>query len=88
MAMGLASIVAGWILGDTDSGAPLQHYPLIGLLAASAALITVLLGGWIRPAPGGREATTAVEGVPLSSPHAADTVTIGDCEAPPDAVPA
>ena len=72
MAMGLASILAGWILGDTESGAPLRHFPFIGMLAASAALITVLLGGWIRPAPGGRDATTSVESFQASSLDGAD----------------
>src|SRR5207302_3351287 len=61
MAMALASMIAGFILGDTASGAPLENFPLIGLLGAAAALSTVLLATWIRPAPGGKDATTSVE---------------------------
>jgi MFS family permease len=88
MAIGLASILAGWILGDTNSGAPLQHYSLIGVLAASAALSTVLMAGWIRPAPGGRDATAAVEGPAPDAVAEADPVASVNREAPPDAVPA
>ncbi len=61
MAMSLAAGLAGLILGDTESGAPLEHFPLIGVLAASIAIVTAMMGGWIRPATGGKDATTSVE---------------------------
>jgi predicted MFS family arabinose efflux permease len=84
MALGLAPALAGLILGDTDSEAPLVHFPLIGLLAAAAAIATGILGGWIRPAPGGKDATTSVESAsiaPSSEPVAAPE------QPAPDAVP-
>jgi predicted MFS family arabinose efflux permease len=87
MAMGLASILAGWILSDAASGAPLIHFPLIGALGALAAIVSAILGGWIIPAPGGKDATVAVEGVPTHASverNGEGTATA----APPDAVPA
>jgi MFS transporter, DHA1 family, inner membrane transport protein len=85
MAMSVASIMAGWILGDTESGAPLVHFSLIGVLAASAAIIAAFLGGWIRPAPGGRDATASVEGAPT---HAMAPMSAEAAPAQADAVPA
>jgi DHA1 family inner membrane transport protein len=61
MAMSLAAGLAGLILGDTKPGVPLEHFPLIGVLAASIALVTAMMGSWIRPAPGGKDATASVE---------------------------
>jgi DHA1 family inner membrane transport protein len=87
MAMSLASILAGWILGETESGAPLVHFPLIGVLAATAAIVSAFLGGWIRPAPGGRDATTSVEGVSTHAPEERNAEAAA-ISAPPDAVPA
>jgi len=61
MAGSLSTFVAGLILGDTEGGAPIVHYSVIGLLAAGATIASAALGGWLRPAPGGKEATASVE---------------------------
>jgi predicted MFS family arabinose efflux permease len=87
MAMGLAAILAGWILSDTASGAPLIHFPLIGVLGALAALASAILGGWIIPAPGGKDATTTVEGLPTHASVERNGEAAATA-APPDAVPA
>ncbi len=76
MAMSLAAGLAGLILGDTKPGVPLEHFPLIGVLAASLAIATAIMGSWIRPAPGGKDATTSVEApliaaLPDAEPEAA-----------------
>jgi predicted MFS family arabinose efflux permease len=60
VAMGLASMAGGAILGSDDSGA-LTHYPVAGGLAAGAALLSVLLAGYLRPAVGGKEALDSLE---------------------------
>jgi predicted MFS family arabinose efflux permease len=86
MALGLAPVVAGWVLGDTDSDAPLVHFPLIGVLAALTAIAAGFLGGWIQPAPGGKDATTSVECA--STVSSAELVRAPEREAPPDAIPA
>jgi predicted MFS family arabinose efflux permease len=61
MAGSLATFAAGLILGDTEGGAPIEHYALVGLFAASATLASASLGGWLKPAPGGKDATANVE---------------------------
>jgi hypothetical protein len=88
MAMGLAAILAGWILSDTASGAPLINYPLIGVLGALAAIASAILGGWIIPAPGGKDATITVEGIPTHGPLAERNGEGSVAAASSDAVPA
>jgi predicted MFS family arabinose efflux permease len=61
MAGSLATFAAGLILGDTEGGAPIEHYSLVGLLAAAATVASAALGGWLKPAPGGKDATASVE---------------------------
>jgi predicted MFS family arabinose efflux permease len=60
MAMGLASILGGRLLGQTESG-QLTGYPLAGALAMLAVLTSVWLAGRLRPALGGADAAVALE---------------------------
>ena len=53
--MGLASTVAGELIGQAEDGR-LPGYPLIGLLATGAALMSLVLAGRLRPAAGSRAA--------------------------------
>jgi predicted MFS family arabinose efflux permease len=79
MAGSLSTFVAGLILGDTEGGAPIVHYSVIGLLAAGATIASAALGGWLRPAPGGKEATASVEELVESQDEnapAADAVAV------------
>jgi predicted MFS family arabinose efflux permease len=62
MAMGLASILGGRLLGQTDEG-QLTGYPLVGALAMSAVLLSVWLAGRLRPADGGEDAAVVLEDV-------------------------
>jgi predicted MFS family arabinose efflux permease len=87
MAMGLASIAAGLILGDTEGGAPLANFWIVGLLGAAASIVTALLGGWLRPAMGGLDAVASVQGLSTALSTEEDEPT-AEREAPPDAIPA
>ncbi len=57
---GLASWVGGLLLHKGESGR-LTGYPLVGLLACSAALASVYLAGRLRPAAGGVSAPDSVQ---------------------------
>jgi DHA1 family inner membrane transport protein len=59
MAMGLASTLAGRLLGQTDDG-QLTGFPVVGALAMIAVLASVWLAGRLRPAPGGEEAAVVL----------------------------
>jgi predicted MFS family arabinose efflux permease len=60
LAMGLAALLAGAILRQASPGQPLEHYPLVGLLACAMAVLSFYLAGaFVRsaatstaPAPG------------------------------------
>jgi predicted MFS family arabinose efflux permease len=57
---GLATWVGGMILNKVEGEkGPLTGYPTIGLLAAAAVLVSVYLGGRLRPAAGGELAPDA-----------------------------
>jgi predicted MFS family arabinose efflux permease len=86
MAMSLAAGLAGLILGDTESGAPLQNFPLIGVLAASLCIVTAMMGAWIRPAPGGKDATASVESPVRAAPLDTEPVIATEGDPSPDAV--
>jgi predicted MFS family arabinose efflux permease len=47
MAMGLASLIGGGLIHQTDDG-KLPGYPLVGLLAAASALLSLVLAGVLR----------------------------------------
>jgi predicted MFS family arabinose efflux permease len=49
LATGTASTIAGLLIGQTDDG-KLTGFPMVGLLAAAAAAISLVLGGLLRPA--------------------------------------
>jgi predicted MFS family arabinose efflux permease len=53
MALGVAPLVSGAILGDTAEGVPLRGFGLVGLVAASSMAASVLLAGRLRPAVSG-----------------------------------
>jgi predicted MFS family arabinose efflux permease len=52
VAMGLASLVGGALLHTAPDGS-LAGFPVVGLVAATAAFLSVILGGLLRPAEGG-----------------------------------
>jgi predicted MFS family arabinose efflux permease len=54
VAMGLASLAGGALLHK--EGDRLIRFPVVGALAAAAAVLSALLGGLLRPAEGGLEA--------------------------------
>ncbi len=60
MAMGLASVLSGFIIGETAEGS-LTGFPLAGLWAMVAILMSVWLAGRLRPAEGGEEATLTLD---------------------------
>src|SRR6185312_5627257 len=60
MAMGLATILSGAVLGETAEG-QLTGFPLVGILAVGAVLMSVWLAGRLRSAEGGDEATIALD---------------------------
>ena len=60
MAMALASIVGGRLLGQTEDGR-LAGYPMVGGLAMLAVLASVWLAGRLRPAAGGEDAAVVLK---------------------------
>jgi predicted MFS family arabinose efflux permease len=50
LATGAAPAIAGALITETPDG-KLTGYPLVGLVAAGAALVSLVLAGWLRPAP-------------------------------------
>lgn len=59
MAMGLASTLAGRLLGQTEDG-QLTGFPVVGALGMVAVLTSIWLAGRLRPAAGGEEATVVL----------------------------
>jgi predicted MFS family arabinose efflux permease len=49
LAIGTASTVAGFLVG-TDENGRLTGFPIVGLVAAAAAAVSLVLGGLLRPA--------------------------------------
>lgn len=45
--MGLASLIGGALIGQSEDGR-LPGYPLVGLIAASSALVSLVLAGFLR----------------------------------------
>jgi predicted MFS family arabinose efflux permease len=50
MAVGLGAVIAGLVVTQPVKEGPLEHYPIVGLVACSMALAAVLLAGYVRPA--------------------------------------
>jgi hypothetical protein len=46
----IASAVAGVILVQKDEHGPIEHFPIVGLLGASIAILSVFLAQLLRPA--------------------------------------
>jgi MFS transporter, DHA1 family, inner membrane transport protein len=64
IAIGVAPLLSGMILGQEQSGDKLVGFPLVGCLGAAMMVGTVILAGYVRPAPGGTEAVDTLEDVP------------------------
>jgi predicted MFS family arabinose efflux permease len=60
MAMALSAVVAGFMMGETESKT-LTGYPTVGYVAAGVTLLTVFMVSLLRPAPRGEAAVVAVE---------------------------
>jgi predicted MFS family arabinose efflux permease len=50
LAMGLAALLAGALLHRPGRDAPLEGYPLVGLLACATTALSIVLAGAVRPA--------------------------------------
>jgi predicted MFS family arabinose efflux permease len=50
LATGLAPTIAGAILTEAPDG-KLEHFPLVGLVAAATAAVSLLVAGWLKPVP-------------------------------------
>jgi predicted MFS family arabinose efflux permease len=64
LATGIASSVAGFMVGQTEDG-KLTGFPLVGLFSAAAAAVSLVLGGLLRPAA---STVPAVESKPTETP--------------------
>ncbi len=65
LAAALAPLLAGAILGDTPEGMPLANFGLVGLLAITAMVASLVLAGRLRVVEGGAEADPVPEPVLL-----------------------
>ncbi len=61
LALGIAPLFAGLILGDTEGTEPLTGFTWVGLIAVAAMLLSVPLAGRLRPAAGGLEAADSLD---------------------------
>ena len=50
VASGLAPLIAGLLITQTDDG-KMTGFPMVGLVAAAAAVVSMVLAGRMRPAP-------------------------------------
>jgi len=64
-AMGLASEIGGRLIGQTDDG-HLAGYPIVGLIAAGSALVSLLLAGVLRSGEPGVMHVPATDGVAIA----------------------
>src|SRR5437899_8468670 len=60
MAIGLAAVIAGAVIGEAESG-ELTGYPIVGLIAAVSTGISMLLAGRLRVAHEIAETSMAVD---------------------------
>jgi predicted MFS family arabinose efflux permease len=51
-AMGLSSLIGGTLIGQTEDGR-MPGYPLVGIIAAASALLSLVLAGFLKSAEGG-----------------------------------
>lgn len=63
LAAALAPLLGGWLLGDTEGARPLVGFSSVGLVAASAMFGSLVLAGWLRPAPGPQAPDEGAAGV-------------------------
>jgi predicted MFS family arabinose efflux permease len=62
-AAAVAPLIAGFIMGDVQKGAPLVRYDVVAFLGAMAAVASIFLAGQIRPAAPVETVAFDVEGV-------------------------
>jgi predicted MFS family arabinose efflux permease len=83
-AMGVAPLLAALILGESEDSAgtqPLSGYPWVGLLSAGFMLLSVFLGGFLRPAAPVAEAKRSVDNL-ATTPHGTNGTVTVDAPAP------
>jgi MFS transporter, DHA1 family, inner membrane transport protein len=84
MAMGLASVLGGWLLSQPGKRAPLEGMPLVGMLGCVACVATVFLAALVRPAapavvlPPGAEVPAETVPAVGSITAAADAALLGE----------
>jgi predicted MFS family arabinose efflux permease len=81
-AAALASLVAGLLLHQPSREAPLEGYPLVGVLSCATIVVSVLIAGHVRPAreqvpvaETGPSDETLVEAAPVFVPEVAQSVS-------------
>jgi predicted MFS family arabinose efflux permease len=67
VAMGLASFIGGKLIGQTPDG-KLAGYPVVGLVAAGMAVLSLVIAGWLRLADVGPQRVPAAEPPPAEVP--------------------
>jgi predicted MFS family arabinose efflux permease len=73
MACGLAPLLGSLMLGETTGNEPLVGFHFLGLLAVGGAVLSVILAGLLRQAPGEELRLPTVEPEIIPLPLAADT---------------
>jgi predicted MFS family arabinose efflux permease len=75
VATGLAPMVAGWLITESPEDKKLHGFPLVGLVSAAAAAVSLVLAGGLKPVP--QHLPTPVpplvppeEGLPVAEPEA------------------
>jgi predicted MFS family arabinose efflux permease len=63
LALGVAPLIGGFIMGETKPGEPLTNYELVALLCAAAGLASIALAGQLRPASPVETVAFPVEGL-------------------------
>jgi predicted MFS family arabinose efflux permease len=69
LATGVSPLIAGFLVGESEDGR-LIGFPVVGYVAAGAALVSLILGGLLRSAPTPRPVHVDVEAKPTANAEA------------------
>ena len=70
LATGVAPLIAGCLIAETEDG-KLTGFPQVGLVASGMAVVALVLGGLLRPAPTSKPAENAEDEPAPAEPAAA-----------------